>query len=157
MYDRLLVPTDGSLEDERAIKHALELATAHGATVVAVSVVNTAGYVGLPMETAMEGISAMMWEKSEVAVNRVVELASGTVKVETVVARGVPHREILEVATRQDCDLIVMGTHGRGGLNRLLLGSVAEAVLRNASIPVLAVNVENTQPSDELEAAATVD
>ncbi len=157
MYDRVLVPTDGSSEDERAIEHALELAATHGATVVAVSVVNTAGYTGLPMETAMEGISEMMWEKSQAAVDRVSELASGTVEVETVVVRGVPHREILGVASRRDCDLIVMGTHGRGGLNRLLLGSVAEAVLRNASIPVLAVNVKNTQPSDELEAAATVD
>jgi nucleotide-binding universal stress UspA family protein len=57
---------------------------------------------------------------------------------------GDPASVIVEAAQAQNCDLIVMGTHGRGGLNRLLMGSVTEKVLRNSTVPVLAVRAAST-------------
>ena len=54
---------------------------------------------------------------------------------------GTPSREIVNYAVDEDCDLIVMGTHGRGGLDRLLLGSVAERVVRSSAIPVLTLRM----------------
>lgn len=141
MYDRILVPTDGSTEGERALEYAFELARLHGASVRAIYVVNTASYGGLPMETAWEGISDALYEEGEAALERVRELAPEDVQVETEVFDGSPSRVIIEEAVPEKCDLVVMGTHGRGGIDRLLLGSVAERVVRRAAVPVLTVRV----------------
>lgn len=143
MYDRILVPTDGSVEGERAVRHALDLAEAHGADVHALYVVNTASYAGLPMESSWEGVDELLRSDAEAAVESVTELAAGRdVDVETAVTEGSPSRQIVRYAENNGCDLIVMGTHGRGGLDRLLLGSVTEKVVRSSSIPVLTVSIK---------------
>jgi len=141
MFDRILVPTDGSPEVERALEFAFDLAREHDATVRALYVVNTASYAGLPMETAWEGISEALRGDGEAAVRRVEELSPAEVPVETAVIEGSPSRAIVDEASRGACDLVVMGTHGRGGIDRLLLGSVTERVVRNAPVPVLTVQV----------------
>ncbi|MFC4987481.1 MULTISPECIES: universal stress protein [Saliphagus] len=142
MYDRILVPTDGSREGERAVEYALELAATHGATVKAIYVVNAASYGGLPMETAWDGISDALREEGQSAVDRVEEMAEARgVEAETSVVEGSPSRVIVEQAAPDRCDLVVMGTHGRGGIDRLLLGSVAERVVRSSPVPVLTVRV----------------
>lgn len=156
MYDRILVPTDGSEETERAVEHAAELAAIHGASLHAVYVVNTASFTSLPMETSWEGINDVLRDEGEGALERVREIASERgVSVEPVLIEGSPSREIARYAEDENCDLIVMGTHGRGGINRLLLGSVAERVVRSSSVPVLTVRVggEQQEPEPEVEAA----
>ncbi|MCU4925666.1 universal stress protein [Halobacteria archaeon AArc-dxtr1] len=143
MYDRILVPTDGSAEGERALSYAAELARTHGASIRAIYVVDTASYGGLPMETAWEGITDALHEEGRAAVSRVAELAPDDVTVETDVIEGAPSRAIIEEAGSGDYDLVVMGTHGRGGIDRLLLGSVTERVVRKAPIPVLTVRLDD--------------
>ncbi|WP_247004043.1 universal stress protein [Halosolutus gelatinilyticus] len=142
MYDCILVPTDGSTEVEHALEYAFDLAREHDATVRALYVVNVAGYGGLPMETAWEGISDALYAEGEAAVERVEEIAPDDVVVETEIREGTPSRVIVEQASPENCDLVVMGTHGRGGIDRLLLGSVAERVVRRAAVPVLTVRVD---------------
>lgn len=142
MYDRILVPTDGSAGVERAIEQAVALAEVHGATIHAVFVVNTASFASLPMETSWEGVSDMLREDGEAALERVREIAAGRdVPVETALIEGTPSKEVVRYAEEEGCDLIVMGTHGRGGIDRLLLGSVAERVVRGSPVPVLTVRV----------------
>lgn len=142
MYQRILVPTDGSAGVERAIAHAADLAVEHGGELHAVYVVNTASFASLPMETSWEGVSDMLRRDGEEAVDRVREIAEGRgVPVVGELVEGSPSREIVRYATDHDCDLVVMGTHGRGGLDRLLLGSVAERVVRSSPVPVLTVRV----------------
>lgn len=155
MYNRILVPTDGSAETERAVEHAVELAATHEATLHAVYVVNTASFASLPMETSWEGIGDLLREEGDNAVKRVYELAEERdVTVEAELIEGSPSREIVRYAKEKECDLIVMGTHGRGGIDRLLLGSVAERVVRSSPVPVLTIRVgseteEATEPIDE--------
>ncbi|GAB3418021.1 universal stress protein [Haloparvum alkalitolerans] len=142
LYERVLVPTDGSPEGERAVAHALELAAAHGADVHALYVINTASYAGMPMETSWEGVDDLLRADAKAAVNTVGELGdSFDVDVTTAVVEGSPSREIIRYAEDEGCDVVVMGTHGRGGIDRLLLGSVAEKVVRGSSVPVLTVRV----------------
>ncbi|TYT61192.1 universal stress protein [Natrialba swarupiae] len=150
MYDCILVPTDGSSEVEHALEYAFELAELHDAAIRAVYVVNAAGYGGLPMETAWEGISDALRAEGQTAVERVEDLAPDGVRVETAVLEGSPSRVIIDQATPDTCDLVVMGTHGRGGIDRLLLGSVTERVVRSACVPVLTVNV-NPKTVEERE------
>ena len=144
MYERILVPTDGSAGVERAITQAAELAAVHGAEVHSVYVLNTANYASLPMETSWEGVSDMLREDGEDALERVREIVEEyDVPLETHLIEGSPSREIVDFATEEGCDLIVMGTHGRGGIDRLLLGSVAERVVRGSPVPVLTVRVRS--------------
>lgn len=148
MYDRIVVPTDGSAGTRRAIDHAVRLAATHGATIHAIYVVNSARYAGFSMETAWEGIDGMLREEGQAAVADVEGIADARdVPVETALIDGSPSAEIVRYAERQACDLVVMGTHGRGGINRLLLGSVAERVVRTSTVPVLTVRVG--EPPDE--------
>ncbi|NHN49041.1 universal stress protein [Halostella sp. JP-L12] len=142
MYDRILVPTDGSEGVERAVEHATDLAAAHGASLHAVYVVNTASYGTLPMETSWEGVADMLRDEGQAAVDRVKAIAAEKdVPVEAALVDGTPSKEIVRYAESNGCDLIVMGTHGRGGIDRLLLGSVAERVVRSSDVPVLTVRV----------------
>jgi nucleotide-binding universal stress UspA family protein len=67
------------------------------------------------------------------------------VDIETVLRQGAPHTTILEYADEADVDLIVMGTHGRSGIHRYLLGSVTERVVRTADAPVLTVRMEREE------------
>ncbi|QLG51177.1 universal stress protein [Natrinema halophilum] len=149
MYDRILVPTDGSREGERAIEYAFDLARTHDATIRTLYVVNATGYSGLPMETALEGINDALHGKGRAAVGRVEELAPDDVTVESQVREGAPSRVIVDEADPDECDLVVMGTHGRGGIDRLLLGSVTERVVRDAPVPVLTVQVDPEAVDEE--------
>lgn len=142
LYERILVPTDGSDGVERAVRHAVDLAVEHGATVHALYVVNSASYAGMPMESSWEGVDEMLRADAESAVELVRAVGDDyDVPVETAVIDGTPSSEIVRYAESEGCDLIVMGTHGRGGIDRLLLGSVAEKVVRGSSVPVLTVRV----------------
>ncbi|MCG1003674.1 MULTISPECIES: universal stress protein [Halobacterium] len=142
-YERILVPTDGSEETREAVEHAIDLAAEHGATIHALYVVNSASFSGLPMESSWESVASMMNEEGAAALDDVESLAAERgVRVERSLVDGNPSREIVRYAEDEDCDLVVMGTHGRGGIDRLLLGSVAEKVVRSSSVPVLTVRVD---------------
>ena len=143
LYDRIVVPTDGSVEGDRAVAHALALAAVHDATVHAIYVVDTSSYAGMSVEASWEGVGDLLRSDAAEAVAAVEERAKGTdVDVETAVVEGSPSREIVRYAEGNGCDLVVMGTHGRGGIDRLLLGSVAEKVVRAAAVPVLTVRLD---------------
>ena len=140
MYERILVPTDGSPEVDAVLDHAAGLAATHDADLHVLYVINTAGYAGLPGDGAVGGLSAMMNEQGETALDRAAERV-GDRLTERVLVEGTPSEEIIDYAEEADCDLVVMGTHGRGGIDRLLLGSVAERVVRTSPVPVLTVRV----------------
>lgn len=157
MYDRILVPTDGSAGGERAIRHAIELAAAHDASLYAIYVVNTASYGGLPMETSWEGVRDVLTDEGNAALDRVDDLAGERLAKASIVD-GSPAGRIVAFADEHDCDLIVMGTHGRSGVDRLLLGSVAERVVRTSTVPVLTVRVgdgDEPEPTDATTTAET--
>lgn len=142
LYRRILVPTDGSEQGQRAVEHAIDLASIHGATIHGLYVVNTASYAGLPMESSWEGVDEMLRADAEDAIELVEATAArADVPVETTIVDGTPSERIIRYAESADCDLIVMATRGRGGIDRLLLGSVTEKVVRGSTVPVLTVNV----------------
>jgi nucleotide-binding universal stress UspA family protein len=142
MYDDILLPTDGSTGMEKVIDHAASLAAEHDAILHALYVVDTASLMDIPMEASMDGISQALEREGESALEQV-KSRTDDASVETDLIEGSPAREITGYAAENPCDLVVMGTHGRSGMNRLLLGSVAERVVRSAPVPVLTVNVED--------------
>jgi len=151
MYDRILLPTDGSEGSRRAIEHAVAVADEVDATVHALFVVDTTEYRALD-GTTLESIETSGRE-GLATVQRAAERAN--VEVETTVRRGEIDSEILAAVTDIGADAIVMGTHGRTGLDRVLLGSVTERVVREATVPVITVRMVDETPAVDTPAAAT--
>jgi nucleotide-binding universal stress UspA family protein len=143
MYNKILVPTDGSTGMKSVVDHAAGLAALHDATLYGLYVVNTASLNDLPMDTSWEGLSQALEEEGQEGLAAFEDWA-GDVPVETTIREGSPSTEIVEYAAEQSCDVVVMGTHGRSGVNRLLLGSVAERVVRTSQTPVLTIRVDDS-------------
>lgn len=142
MYEDVLVPTDGSKGTNRAVEHALSISEKYDATAHVLYVVNTSAYSTLPADSNWESITAALEDEGEEATGEIAsQLQDAGVEVETNVEEGVPHKTILSYADEKDVDLIVMGTHGKTGLDRLLLGSVTEKVVRASERPVLTVRM----------------
>jgi len=151
LYDHILLPTDGSAGIERAITHAEELARVHDATIHALYVIDATSFTGLPMETSWDGVRNVLESEGETALEEVRRLVDDDIAVETDTVEGTPSSEIVAYASRHPVDLVVMGTHGRGGIDRLLLGSVAERVVRKAPVPVTTVRVTGPDTEDRTD------
>lgn len=141
MYDRILLPTDGSRGNDRAIEQAIDLAALTGAELHVLFVVEDMPYAPEMMDGRVQ---ERLQEIGKDAIADIRERADDAgVGIETAIEDGKPHRAILEYADDESIDCIVMGTHGRSGLDRYLLGSVTERVVRAAEIPVLTVRVSD--------------
>ncbi|MGZ0747713.1 universal stress protein [Haloparvum sp. AD34] len=148
MYERILIPTDGSDVAETAVDQALGLAEAFDAEVHALYVVDIDSVnLGLGTEQVdrlrqgrfdeMEEVKA----RAEAATGAVADRAAERgIEVVEHVAGGRPHAVIADYADDNDVDLIVMGSHGRSGVSRAILGSVTERVLRSTDVPVQVVS-----------------
>lgn len=149
LYDTILLPTDGSAGFERVIDHAGEVARVHGAQIHALYVIDPTSLTGLPTETPWHGIHGVLEEEGETALEQVDRRLDDDVEVETAAVEGTPSREIVRYASEQSVDAVVMGTHGRGGIDRLLLGSVAERVVRASPVPVITVGLRPTMATED--------
>jgi len=140
LYKKIVIPTDGSDVSFEAAKHAVNIAKKFDAELYAIYVVDVSPFVGLPAEGSWELISELLKEEGNEALKKVKKLAEeNEVNIHTEILEGVPAKEIVEFAEKKKADLIVMGTTGKTGLERILLGSVAERVIKNAHCPVLVV------------------
>ncbi|MDS0280662.1 universal stress protein [Haloarcula onubensis] len=142
MYDDILLPTDGSDGIETAATHAQALAERFDATVHVLSVVDTRNR----FESPTSGLSAEAWkeaerERADHAVETTVASLSSDLPVETAVVEGIPKTAILDYIDESGTDMVVMGTHGRTGLDHYLIGSVAEKVVRRSPVPVVTVRL----------------
>lgn len=148
--DKILVPLDGSMLAEAALKPACDFAAREGA---AISLLRAAEAMPRPGGDVVEAQVAAVREAEEYLASVVRRLADkGITRVETHVWYGPPAAAIVEATSVQKADLIVMSTHGRSGLGRLVLGSVAESVLRGTTAPILIVR-EDHAPLDVLRGA----
>ncbi|MFP8955463.1 universal stress protein [Natrialbaceae archaeon A-CW3] len=152
MFDTIVVATDGSESVERAIEVALDLAGRFGADVHALSVVD-AGEVDASPEQLREELRTALETHAEGALSKVRDQAGPGIT--TAVREGRPAPEICTYAREVDADVIVTGTRGRHGENRLLLGSVAERIVRTSPIPILTVRqLPDEEPAGGADAVA---
>jgi nucleotide-binding universal stress UspA family protein len=151
MYDKILVPTDGSKGAEIATPHAVDIAKRYGAELHVIFVVDTdAVDLSLGSEQVQrirEGRFGEMDELKKMAEESTARIADharaeGLQVVEAIVA-GIPHKKIVKYAAEHGIKLIVMACHGRSGVSRVLLGSVTERVVRKAHVPVLVVDMDH--------------
>lgn len=138
MYKRALVALDGSPVAETIMPFILEVAGPLDMEVVLLRVVQplTPVVIETSRHVEVEDIEARRIDAEEYLAPLAVELRGKGVRVTTQVRRGSPVEEIVAAARETGADLIAMSTHGRGGLGRIIFGSVAQAVLQQADVPV---------------------
>jgi nucleotide-binding universal stress UspA family protein len=144
MYERILVATDGSTLSKKAVRSSIALAAAMGAELVALYVVPRypVSYFEGGIAVSNDEISRTekQWaERGQAVVDGVRALAEGDgVKAKGVLARSdLVAESIMSTAKKHKCDLVVMASHGRKGIKRVLLGSETQHVLTHSTVPVL--------------------
>jgi len=147
MYKRALVPLDGSPVAEAIIPFILDIAGPLDMEVDLLRVVEPLAPMVIEgsRHVDVEDIEARRTDAEEYLAPIAVELRNKGVKVESRVRRGNPAEEIVAAARETGADLIAMSTHGRGGLGRLVFGSVAQAVLRHVDMPVFLMRTTEAQ------------
>lgn len=148
MFDRVLVPTDGSEASRLAVPYAVELCERFEAALFPMYVVDTDALnhaLGSEqvdrLDTGQFGEMTEIHERAADAIDGVRDrIGKTTIHVEPVIEAGTPHEEIATFAAENEIDLVVMTSQGRGGLSRALLGSVTERVARSTTVPVLVVD-----------------
>jgi nucleotide-binding universal stress UspA family protein len=147
MYQKILLPTDGSECAKRAGKHAIWIADVSSADIVVLNVIDTNYLQPTYLPSFREDLDKELRIEGKKAVEDFIENleesqckgACKNVNLTTEVKEGKPYVEILEIINKEGIDLVVMGVSGRHGLERFMLGSVTERVVREATCPVLVV------------------
>lgn len=140
MYETIVVPTDGSSQSDAAVDHAVELARHHGSEIHVLYVADS-NRDSLTTQGG-EVVDALEQEGDQI-VSEAVERADAGTDIAGDVLTGDPVETILDYADSVDADLVVMGTAGRRGLDRYLLGSTTERVVRLSSVPVLTIRADD--------------
>jgi len=143
MYDHVLVATDGSSGTMETLEHAVSIARDNDAVLHGLYVVDKRLVIAAEKGT-QDDVRQSLQEEGAVALDDVVVRGEEAgVDVRTVTEEGIPHKTITDYAEREGIDLVVVGTHGRTGRDRVAsLGSVSERVVENAPVPVLVVRIE---------------
>ena len=141
MFDRILFPTDGSEGAEAALDLAAALASDHDATLAVLNVADTTRDSVIQVQG--EVVDSLEAEGERIVAAAAERLRDRGVDVETEVLQGEPYRTIVDYANSRAVDVVVMPTRGRTGLERLLLGSTTERVLRQSDVPVLTVRPDD--------------
>ncbi|MFN0064030.1 MAG: universal stress protein [Myxococcaceae bacterium] len=141
-FQKILVPTDFSKHSDDAVARAADIGHRYGASLTLLHTFQPVAYPvleGAVIFTPNQLADAMTQSANELEREKASAIEAGMKRVETHVLQGLPGEEIVRFAKKGAFDLIVMGSHGRTGLARVLVGSVAESVVRNAPCAVLLV------------------
>jgi len=156
MFGRILIPTDFSHTSDAALDYGCELARRFGAQLYLLHVIEETPLGGNGGESWLANVPGirdrLVRDAQQRLAHRLTELAA-SVAVQGEVIFGRPAETIVDYAAEQHVDVIVMGTHGRTGVAHLLLGSVAEKVMRLTPCPVLTVRAGDHAPTREIAAA----
>ncbi len=137
MFETIVVPIDGSDHADRAADRAFEIATHHGSSVHVICVVDTGPLGGYQLPGESEDAEAVIGERAETLIEETAETAPEGIDIITATPTGSAKTEIVDYADSVGADLVVMGSRGRDGVERLMLGSVTEHVTRTVDIDVL--------------------
>ena len=145
MFDKILVCLDGSSHSEQMMPYASEIAARFGARVTLLQVLQIPSSLAAASAQGAENVIEEELRRLSFEAHRYLdgvatELKEKGVSVEAVVIEGTPGDAIIEYAKQSDIDLIVVATHGRKNIGRLVFGSVADHVMRHTTIPVLSMN-----------------
>ena len=144
MYDKILLPTDGSANSEKAIIHAVNMANDENSEILVLNVVDSVYLSGLPEEELITDTEIVLERESKRVTHRVekiiekyeeeLDIEPGKIKIETLTMEGNAADVILKISEEKDVDLVVMASSGKHMIDRFLLGSVTEKTVRHSKI-----------------------
>jgi nucleotide-binding universal stress UspA family protein len=137
MYEKILVATDGSSYSEEAVEYAINLAKASGAELIALHVATIDPSIGMIWEDVKD---IVMTRQGTMLEDIKKEAEKRGVDIRTIIEQGIPSEKIIETAEKEGADVIIMGSHGHSGLEKILVGSVTERVIGGTSLPVMVVS-----------------
>lgn len=139
-YRNIVIATDGSENTQRAISQGIEVAKLSGATVYALHVVDIPSLISEDWTIDKNLFYEMMRSEGDKILSKTKKIGEDSgVEIKGVLLEGHPSNEIINFAEKNQMDLIVMGTLGKTGFDKFLLGSVAEKVVRGSKVPVMVV------------------
>lgn len=144
MYQKILLPTDGSEASERAGEYAISTANLSGADIIVLNVIDTDYLNSLPQQDLREKMDEQLREEGKEAVEKFEkkienEQCAGNcknIKLITMIKKGKPEEVILKTADEEGVDQIIMGKSGKHGIEKFIVGSTTERVVRRAKVPV---------------------
>ena len=149
MYKKILLPTDGSKNSEKAIEHALRIAELEDSEIIILNVVDSVYLTGLPEEDLITKSELILEEESQKIINHVKSIIENMeeekgfkidhVKLTPRTEEGNAADVILKLSEKEDVDLIVIASSGKHMLDRFLLGSVTEKTVRHSTVPILVI------------------
>ena len=146
MYKKILVHTDGSQIAHKAAEHALWIASMSTAEIIVLYVLDTSAFTGLPSETLLKKVREMLENEGKRSFDAIQDMSlkckeklDTEIKLTFMCKNGRPSRTIRETIDEEGVDLVVMGTFGKHGMDRFLLGNVTEKVVRTTSCPALVI------------------
>ena len=149
MYKKILLPTDGSKNSEKAIEHALRIAELEDSEIIILNVVDSVYLTGLPEEDLITKSELILEEESQKIINHVKSMIENMeeekgfkidhVKLTPRTEEGNAADVILKLSEKEDVDLIVIASSGKHMLDRFLLGSVTEKTVRHSTVPILVI------------------
>ena len=149
MYKKILLPTDGSKNSEKAIEHALRIAELEDSEIIILNVVDSVYLTGLPEEDLITKSELILEEESLKIINHVKSIIENMeeekgfkidhVKLTPRTEEGNAADVILKLSEKEDVDLIVIASSGKHMLDRFLLGSVTEKTVRHSTVPILVI------------------
>lgn len=139
IFKNILIATDGSENNRTAIREALRIAQALGSKLVAVYVIDTNVLNSAAFGDGENFVYSSLKAEGDKAIEHLKEMAKDKVEVEVHILQGKPASAITEFAAKNGIDLIVVGASGKSGITGLLLGSVADRIIRTSSCPVLVI------------------
>lgn len=140
MYKKILVPTDGSEFAKKAQLQALFLAKVSGAEIIALSVSENHFINGISVTEEVEQLNQLLSDRCKKDLEEFENMNEDGIKISSIIKEGTPAKVILDVASDEDIDLIVIGSSGKSGFDRFILGSVSDKVVNAAKCPVLVVH-----------------
>lgn len=153
MYKKILLPTDGSKNSEKAIEHALRIAELEDSEIIILNVVDSVYLTGLPEEDLITKSELILEEESQKIINHVKSIIENMeeekgfkidhVKLTPRTEEGNAADVILKLSEKEDVDLIVIASSGKHMLDRFLLGSVTEKTVRHSTVPILVIPINN--------------
>lgn len=149
LYRNIVIATDGSENSQKAILCGIKIAKLSGATIHAIHVVDTPSVISEVWTAGKDMIHEMMIRDGKRILSETRKIIEDSgVEVKDVLLYGHPGEEIIKFAENNNIDLIVMGTLGATGLEKFLMGSVAEKVVRHSKVPVMVVRSQKSEDSN---------
>ncbi len=139
IYKKILLPLDGSAYSEKAVDDAIFIAKASNAEIMLLTVVENSFLIGLPADNTTREINELLENEAQKNIDKIKEKLGG-IPIKTIIEEGSPAEAILKTIKKENIDLVIMGSSGKKGFEKFIIGSVTDKVVNSARCKILIIH-----------------